>query len=38
MAIEQKLKRDVIRHGEAVGLGMLCEIFYDKGKKKFIKL
>ncbi len=36
MAIEQKLKRDVIRHGEAVGLGMLCEIFYDKGKKEKI--
>ena len=31
---------DVIRHGEAVGIGMLCEIFYSEGKSKkffFIK-
>ena len=25
---------DVIRHGEAVGIGMLCEIFYSEGKSK----
>ena len=38
MAIEQKIKKDYIRHGEAVGIGMLCEVFYEKGKKKrFIK-
>ncbi len=36
MAIEQKLKRDFIRHGEAVGLGMLCEIFYEKKRKEKI--
>jgi len=42
-AIEMALKsngEDVIRHGEAVGIGMLCEIFYSEGKSKkffFIK-
>ena len=34
MAIEQKIKKDYIRHGEAVGIGMLCEVFYEKGKKE----
>ena len=33
MALEQKRKKDLIRHGEAVGLGMLCEVFYEKKKK-----
>ena len=36
-AIEMALqtnKGDVIRHGEAVGIGMLCEIFYNEGKSK----
>ena len=42
-AIEMALKsngQDIIRHGEAVGIGMLCEIFYSEGKSKkffFIK-
>ena len=36
MAIEQKTKKDYIRHGEAVGIGMLCEIFYEKRKKEKI--
>ena len=36
MAIEQKLKRDFIRHGEAVGIGMLCEVFYEKKRKEKI--
>ena len=34
-AIEMALKsnnKDIIRHGEAVGIGMLCEIFYTEGK------
>ena len=26
--------RELIRHGEAVGLGILCEIFYAKNKKE----
>lgn len=38
MALQTK-KNDIIRHGEAVGIGMLCEIFYTEGKSKnFIKL
>ncbi len=36
MSIEQKLNRDYIRHGEAVGIGMLCEIFYEKKKRDHI--
>ena len=42
-AIEMSLKdknTDLIRHGEAVGIGMLCEIFYSEGesnKFKFLK-
>ncbi len=41
-AIEISLKEkrsDIIRHGEAVGIGMLCEIYYLENKsEKFIKL
>ena len=30
---------DILRHGEAVGIGMLCEIYYLEGKsKKFLML
>ncbi len=36
MAIEQKMKKDFIRHGEAVGIGMLCEIFYERTKNEKI--
>ena len=36
MAIENVSKKDVIRHGEAVSLGMLSEIYYaNNGKSKF---
>ena len=36
MAIENEIKKDFIRHGEAVGLGILCEIYYaNKGKNNF---
>jgi len=39
MAIENNLKRDYIRHGEAVGLGILSEIFYaNKGKSALYTL
>ena len=32
-------KKEEIRHGEAVGIGMLCEIYYAEGKsKKFFLL
>ena len=35
MAIESISKKEIMRHGEAVGLGMLCEIYYsNKGKSK----
>ena len=38
MAIENFLKKDVIRHGEAVALGILCEIYYsNKGRSKLYK-
>ncbi len=33
MAIEQRIKKDFIRHGEAVGIGMLCEVYYEKKRK-----
>ncbi len=36
-AIEMSLKSnytELIRHGEAVGVGLLCEIFYSNGKNK----
>jgi 3-dehydroquinate synthase len=29
-----KNKKEILRHGEAVGLGLLCEIFYSNGKNK----
>ena len=32
MAIENRLKKDFIRHGEAVGIGILCEIYYSNKK------
>ena len=34
MALDKKNKPDKIRHGEAVGIGMLCEIFYANGKNR----
>ena len=38
MAIENEIKKDFIRHGEAVALGILCEIFYsNKGKNNVFK-
>ncbi len=33
MAIENNMKRDIIRHGEAVGIGILSEIFYASKNK-----
>ena len=33
MAIQSKTK-DIIRHGEAVGIGMLCELYFFNGKDK----
>ena len=40
-AIEMTLKtkyKEQIRHGEAVGIGLLCEIFYKEGKSKNFNL
>ena len=34
MALDKKDKTEKIRHGEAVGIGMLCEIYYANGKNK----
>ena len=36
MAIENILKKDYIRHGEAVGLGLLSELFYANKKKNHL--
>jgi 3-dehydroquinate synthase len=33
MSIENKLNKDLIRHGEAVGLGILSEIYYANKRK-----
>ena len=27
-------RAEILRHGEAVGLGLLCEIYYKNGKNK----
>ena len=27
-------EKEILRHGEAVGLGLLCEIYYTHGKNK----
>jgi 3-dehydroquinate synthase len=44
MSLQSK-KNDVLRHGEAVAIGMLCEVYYTEGKsknfillKKYLKL
>jgi len=37
MALQTK-KKDILRHGEAVGMGMLCEIFYTGNLKLFEKV
>ena len=34
MALEKNSNKEILRHGEAVGLGMLCEIYYAYGKNK----
>ena len=39
MATDKVFKKDYIRHGEAVGLGILCELYYaNKKKNKDYKL
>ena len=36
MSVKTK-NNDIIRHGEAVGIGMLCEIYYSEGRSKKFK-
>ena len=37
MATDNYFKKDYLRHGEAVGIGILCEIFYaNKGPSKIL--
>jgi len=36
MATENEINKDFIRHGEAVALGILCEIYYSNKKKNNI--
>ena len=38
MATDKLIKKDYLRHGEAVGLGILCEIFYSNKRIKIIFL
>ena len=38
MALEDGKSADVIRHGEAVGLGILCEIYYANRKNNIYRL
>ena len=38
MATAQMIKNDYLRHGEAVGIGILCEMFYDNNKNKSINV
>lgn len=33
MATDKLILKDYLRHGEAVGLGMLCEIYYSNPKE-----
>tara|TARA_S200000501_G_scaffold376965_1_gene433677 strand:+ start:3491 stop:4627 length:1137 start_codon:yes stop_codon:yes gene_type:complete len=34
MSLKNNSKKDLIRHGEAVGIGILCEIYYANGRDK----
>ena len=36
MALDNK-STEVIRHGEAVAIGLLCEIFYTNGKNSLFE-
>ena len=37
MATDDFFKKDYLRHGEAVGIGLMCEIFYaNKGQSKLL--
>ncbi len=36
MATENLLNKEYLRHGEAVGLGILCELYYASGRESLI--
>jgi 3-dehydroquinate synthase len=36
MTLEKYFKKDYIRHGEAVGIGILCELYYSNPKRNKI--
>lgn len=38
MSTAQLIKEDYLRHGEAVGIGMLCELYYSNKNNKNISL
>ena len=38
MSLDSLNKTDSLRHGEAVGIGILCEIFYKNGKNNSYNL
>ncbi len=37
MATEKMLNKEYLRHGEAVGLGILCELYYSNGKENSVQ-
>ena len=37
MATEKMLNKEYLRHGEAVGLGILCELYYSNSKENSIQ-
>ena len=38
MSTAKLIKSDYLRHGEAVGIGILCELYYSNKKSKYIRL
>ena len=37
MATEKMLNKEYLRHGEAVGLGILCELYYSNSKENSVQ-
>jgi len=37
MTTEKMLNKEYLRHGEAVGLGILCELYYSNGKENSLQ-
>lgn len=38
MATAKLIRSDFLRHGEAVGIGMMCELFYENPRSKTIEI